>query len=43
LLGHAKLESTMIYTHVDKALTGVRSPLDRLLATHPVDEGGEGV
>lgn len=29
LLGHSKLDSTMIYTHVDKTLAGVRSPLDR--------------
>lgn len=37
LLGHAKLESTMIYTHVDQSLTGVCSPLDRLS-----DAGGNG-
>lgn len=29
ILGHAKLESTMIYT-LDQSLSGVRSPLDRL-------------
>ena len=29
LLGHEKLETTMIYTHVlDKGACGVRSPLD---------------
>ncbi|HEX8340898.1 MAG TPA: integron integrase [Tepidisphaeraceae bacterium] len=32
LLGHAKLETTMIYTHVmNKPATAVTSPLDRLL------------
>ena len=31
LLGHSKLETTAIYTHVaDKTLSGIVSPLDRL-------------
>ena len=30
LLGHAKLETTMIYTHVDMDIKHVRSPLDLL-------------
>ena len=30
LLGQSKLDSTMIYTHVYKALAGIRSPLDRM-------------
>jgi integron integrase len=30
LLGHAKLDTTMIYVHVDEVSRGVRSPLDAL-------------
>jgi integron integrase len=38
LLGHAKLESTMIYTHVEQSLAGVRSPLDGITLDDP--QGG---
>jgi site-specific recombinase XerD len=39
LLGHASLDTTMLYTHViDEAIGGVRSPLDTLLAR---DRGGK--
>ncbi len=30
LLGHSKLDTTMLYTHVDDVIDGIASPLDRL-------------
>jgi hypothetical protein len=33
--GHVKLESTMIYIHVEQSLAGVRSPLDRIAVDDP--------
>ena len=37
LLGHASVETTMIYTHVlNRGPAGVRSPADRLLAPRPI-------
>jgi site-specific recombinase XerD len=39
-LGHANVETTMIYTHVVKDLrTAPRSPLDRLLEENPAPRG----
>jgi len=37
MLGHAKLETTEIYTHVAKGIgsMGVKSPLDRALPVTP--------
>ena len=38
LLGHANLETTMVYTHVvNKPAITVRSPLDRIEAPEPGD------
>lgn len=35
LLGHSKIETTMIYVHMDGG-TAVRSPMDRLVAVNPL-------
>ena len=50
LLGHASVETTMIYTHVmNKGARGVKSPLDRLeqrraeYHVRPLAEAGSGI
>jgi hypothetical protein len=44
LLGHAPLETTMIYTHVmNKPSVAVTSPLDRLARSVAVEASGAGL